>query len=290
MGVHKPVPSQVHEALLALFRYQPGLAPGLLRDALHVELPTYTESRIESAELTDVQPAEYRADLVVLLYDTRPVLGIIVEAQLAIDERKRFSWPVYVAGLRARMRCPVCLFVVTEDEAVARWASKDIALGGESRLRPFVLGPSRVPEVVDEIRAKSDPELAVLSARAHGRNADVDRAARIADAAIAATRDLDDERKRLYFDFVHAALSEAVKRSLQAMKSAKYEYMSDFGRKAFAEGQAEGSARLLLKLLQLKFGPLPESVIGRVQSAKIEELDRWGEHVLNAQSLEDVLR
>jgi hypothetical protein len=30
-------------------------------------------------------------------------------------------------------------------------------------------------------------------------------------------------------------------------------------------------------------------VIGRVQSAEIEELDRWGERVLSAQSLEDVL-
>jgi hypothetical protein len=186
---------------------------------------------------------------------------------------------------------------VTEDEAVARWASKDISFGGGSRLRPFVLGPSRVPEVVDEIRAKSDPELAVLSARAHGRDADVDKAAKIANAAVAATHDLDDDRKQLYFDFVRAALSEAVTRSLDAMKPANYEYQSDFARKYFAEGKAEGqaegraegSARLLLKLLQLKFGPLPESVIGRVHSAGIEELDRWGERVLSAQSLEDVL-
>jgi len=191
------------------------------------------------------------------------------------------------------MRCPVCLFVVTEDDAVARWASKDIALGGESRLRPFVLGPSRVPEVVDEIRAKSDPELAVLSARAQGRDADVDKAAKIANAAVAATRDLDDDRKRLYFDLVRVALSEAVERSLKDMKPAHYEYLSDFARKAFAEGKAEGKAEglagLLLKLLQLKFGLLPESVVGRVQSAEIEELERWSERVLSAQSLDDVL-
>jgi len=36
------VPSQLHEALLLLFRNRPGLAPELLRDALHVELPQYT--------------------------------------------------------------------------------------------------------------------------------------------------------------------------------------------------------------------------------------------------------
>ena len=40
--------------------------------------------------MTDVQPAEYRADLVVLLYDGKPVLGIVVEAQLSPDEHKRY--------------------------------------------------------------------------------------------------------------------------------------------------------------------------------------------------------
>jgi len=39
--------------------------------------------------------------LVVLLVDGKPVLGIIVEVQLDYDDDKRYSWPVYVAGLRA---------------------------------------------------------------------------------------------------------------------------------------------------------------------------------------------
>ena len=60
------MPSQLHEVLLQLFRNRPGLAPELLRDALHQELPSYTEARIDSADLSEVQPAEYRADLVVL--------------------------------------------------------------------------------------------------------------------------------------------------------------------------------------------------------------------------------
>jgi hypothetical protein len=57
---------------------------------------------------------------------------------------------------------------------------------------------------------------------------------------------------------VRAALSEAVTRNLDAMRPANYEYQSDFARKYFAEGKAEGQvegrAGLLLKLLQLKFG------------------------------------
>ena len=48
-------------------------------------------------ELTEVQPAEYRADAVVVLLDRDvPVRVIIIEVQLAVDPRKRFSWPAYV--------------------------------------------------------------------------------------------------------------------------------------------------------------------------------------------------
>jgi ABC-type bacteriocin/lantibiotic exporter with double-glycine peptidase domain len=73
------MPSHQHEALLQLFRNRPALAPELLREALHMELPEYSDIRIDSADLNDIQPAEYRADLVVLLTSSRPVLGIIVE-------------------------------------------------------------------------------------------------------------------------------------------------------------------------------------------------------------------
>src|SRR6185503_1656050 len=139
------MPSHLHEAFILLFRNRPQLAAELLREALHVEVPPFTEARIESAELTQVQPAEYRADLVVLLYEGAPVLGIVVEVQLSIKDEKRYSWPVYVTGLRARIRCPVCLLVVTADEAVARWAAQPIELGGGNRFVALTLGPSGVP-------------------------------------------------------------------------------------------------------------------------------------------------
>jgi hypothetical protein len=113
------MPSHLHEALLLLFRNRPARAPELLREALHVQLPEYTEVRIDSADLTDIQPAEYRADLVVLLLRDTPVLGIVLEVQLSSDEDKRYVWPVYVANLRARIRCPVCLLVIALAQMVS---------------------------------------------------------------------------------------------------------------------------------------------------------------------------
>src|SRR5687768_1113016 len=109
------MPSQLHESHLLLFRNQPALAVELIRDVLHADIPRYTEAREISADLTDVQPAEYRADMVIQLLDDASVLGIVLEVQLSVDERKQFVWPAYVATLRARLECPVCLLVVTAD-------------------------------------------------------------------------------------------------------------------------------------------------------------------------------
>ncbi len=147
------MPSQLHEMLLLLFRNRPALAPELVREALHVELPSYSEVRLESADLTDIVPAEYRADLVVLLVDGKPVLGIIVEVQLQPDPRKRFSWPVYVAELRARLGCPCCLLVVTASAKTARWAAEPISTGPGGQLLAFVVSPEGVPVITDLDRA-----------------------------------------------------------------------------------------------------------------------------------------
>lgn len=92
------MPSHLHEAHLLLFQNQPTLAAQLMRDVLHVSIPSYTEARVVSADLTDIQPAEYRADMVIQLFEGVSVFGIVVEVQLSIDERKRFR----LAGVRGQ--------------------------------------------------------------------------------------------------------------------------------------------------------------------------------------------
>lgn len=295
------MPSQLHEALLLLFRNRPALAPELLRDSLHLELPAFTEARIDSADLTEIQPAEYRADLVILLLDGVPVHGIVIEAQLSPDERKRFVWPAYAVNLRARLELPVCLLVVTVDEATASWASRAVDVGGGNTFRPLVIGPAGVPEVVDEAHARADPELAVLSAMAHGQDADSSRAAQIAVVAQLASLGLDEDRARLYFDLVLASLSEAARRELRAMDPVKYEYQSDFAKRYVAQGRAEGKAEgkaegeikgrseLLLRQLTRRFGALPPTVTARLAATPVDELDAIGERLLSAQTLDDAL-
>lgn len=291
------MPSQLHEVLLLLFRNRPSLAPELLRDALDVALPEYSEARIDAADLTQVQPAEYRADLVVLLLHNEPVLGIVVEVQLSPDDRKGYVWPVYVANLRARLQCPVFLLVVTASEATARWAGRPIDLGASNSFTPFVIGPSGVPWVTSEEQARADPELAVLSAMAHGQDPDVERSAQVANAAQMASMGLDEDRATLYCDLVQFALSEAARRALQNMDPAKYEYQSEFARRYVAQGREEGReqgraagrADLLAKLLAHRFGQLPGAAHERLATATIEELDAIGERLLSARTLPEAL-
>ena len=53
--------------------------------------------------------------------------------------------------------------------------------------------------------------------------------------------------------------------------------------------RAEGQAEVVLQLLTRKFGPLDQAVIAQVRAASLEELDRYAERLLAAQTLEDVI-
>jgi len=72
-----------------------------------------------------------------------------------------------------------------------------------------------------------------------------------------------------------------------------YEYQSDFAKKYVAqgrqEGRKEGEFNLLLRQLRARFGELPAAVVTRIEAADIDELERWGERVLSARTLAEVL-
>jgi hypothetical protein len=97
----------------------------------------------------------------------------------------------------------------------------------------------------------------------------------------------------MYLDLVFDSLSEAARKELRAMNPAKYEYRSEFARRYFgqglAEGEAHGRAALLQRQLTHRFGPLPPEVAERLSTATIDELDAIGERLLSAQSLDEAL-
>ena len=55
------------------------------------------------------------------------------------------------------------------------------------------------------------------------------------------------------------------------------------------EGRAEGQTKIVLRLLELRFGVLPDAVRARVNGASAPQLEAWAEAVLIAASLEEAL-
>jgi hypothetical protein len=115
------MPSLEHEELVELFRSDPELAVDLLRGVPGVQISRYQTIEVKPADLVDLIPVSYRADVLVLLLDGKPVFVIIVEVQLDRDLDKLYSWPLYSAAARARYRCSACVVVYAPDPAIAAW-------------------------------------------------------------------------------------------------------------------------------------------------------------------------
>ncbi len=244
-----------------------------------LELPVYTEVRVEAATLSDVAPAEYRADVVILLYNGRPVLGIVVEVQLGVDPRKRYTWPPYVTGLRARFECPACLMVITGEEDVARWAAAPIDTCPCGVLTPYVVGPRGVPVVTDREVAMKYPELAVMSVMAHGEG-EPRIALTVAQAAASAALGLDSDKQALYLDLIENALGEAARKAFQMLPQ-NYQFQGPSYLRGRSEGKAEGRA-------EGKAEDRANSVLVVLEARGIAASDEQRRHILACDDLEQL--
>lgn len=243
----RTVPSFLHEALIELFRADTSLAVDLCRRSLGAAVPKFDVVRVAEAAMNELAPAEYAADLVLVLErGGDAVLVIVLEVQLRVDAQKRWTWPVYGVNARARWRCPVLVLVVAPNARVAAWAARSIALGGRSVFQTEVLSPHAVPAVQAGREALSHPELAVLSAVAHGNEPDGLKAIAAAFSGIAG---LQRTEKGLYLALIDQALSKKRRREVSDM--GLFELMEEYDRtfgprdkklreQAIAEGHALG--------------------------------------------------
>jgi hypothetical protein len=287
------MPSHLHEILIEMFRDRPTLAAELLRGPLHVTVPDFDEARLSASELTDVAPTEYRADAVVTLADEgSTVLAIVIEVQLRIDARKRRSWPAYVATLHARLGCPVVLFVVCPVQVVADWCAAAIVIGPPgSVLTPVALGPDQVPVITDPDTARQLPELAVLSALAHGARPDPTP---IFDALLSALDVVDLDHANLYTDLILAVLPAAARECLEEfMTTTTHRYQSDFARRYFSAGEARGKAlgeaEAVLTILDARGIEVPDQIRTTIANCTdLDRLDRWIRRAATAHKIEDL--
>lgn len=259
-----------------LFQNRPSLAAEILHNALKVDVPDYKRARVETGDLTEWNPAEFRADAVVVFEAVAPVLAVVVEIQLRRDKGKRWRWPVYLAGLRARTRCPAILLVICTDAGIADWCAEPIDLGHPDwTLTPLVLKPEAVPVVTDAAEAVRDPELAVLSTVTHGAAYDRARMFHALLSAVAALEDVD--RAELYIDIVLRALPGTPATELEAMmKSDASPYKSDLARRNYARGAAEAKVEAILTVLEVRGVPVPSEARERITACTdVAQIEAW---------------
>jgi hypothetical protein len=305
------VPSALHETLIDLFRHHPALAAQFAEQLLGVKLPSFTAISIEDSALNILSPTEFRADLVILLRDDKPVAVIVLEVQLQPDDGKRHVWPVYLTTVARKHRCPAFVLVVTPFADVAGWASEPILLGGDSRIQPLVLGPNAIPHITEPEAVRGREELAVLSAIAHANAPD---APDIFTTALLALRDLDADRARLYLDVIFLHVPQVTRKHLEAiMASGNYEFQSDFAKKYIAvglekgreeglekgiekglekgleKGREEGRALAILGVLEARGFAVPEDRRTRVLATRDHaQLDTWLRRAATCATLDEV--
>lgn len=305
------MPKLIHEALVQLIRAAPEALIRLLPPSLGLDGPVCALAQVTADEVVDLHLAEYRADVVVVVGDPeRPSAVILTEMQTDFDARKRYRWPVQAGGLWARHRCPVALVVLALDDRVAAAYRQPVDLGwGLITLTPIVLGAESFPWITDHAEARACPELAVLSAMAHGRRPGAEH---VALAAITACADLDNERQIFYPDFIIARLGAVARAALEHLMSTSTDrnpFISDFFRKRFddawaesearglasglargeAKGKAEGEAKILLKMIRLKGFVLTPELEDRVRRCtEPAQLEGWADRLLEARTLDEV--
>ncbi len=315
------MPSMQHEVLVELFKNRPSLAAELLHEVFDETIPPYDAATVVSADITQIKPAEYRADLVVtLLHDGLIVFVTVVEIQLAIDPDKRFTWPAYVAVTREEYRCPVDLLVIAPDPSVAKWCEQPIPTG----VRRFVLEPpvlkrELIPKVTDVVEAARRPELALISAMAYG---DTEEAEDIGRAALEGFSSLDKKLAAFYSDLLYNAINEAARRALEA-KMKGYVFTSPWILDAIQRGRDEGlklgrdeglklgrdeglklrdegiklgrdeglklATRSLINMLRTRGFDVPEQTRQQILAERdIERIEQWLERAVTATNLDEV--
>ncbi|MGW5260940.1 hypothetical protein ACWEQG_08205 [Microbispora sp. NPDC004025] len=307
------MPKLIHQQTVDFFHDRPGAAVELLRAVGGIDPPQFAMATAEAVDATQLTPVEYRADAVVVLRDGagKARLAVIVEVQSRRDARKRFSWPVYAAALRARLKCDTALLVICLNRAVGRWCERPISMGPSGTVTPVAIHPGRLPLVTDPDEARRHPVLAVLSVAMNGDHPDIDKGLQ---AMLEGLKEVGGEGVQLYLNYVFgripAVAGERLKELLMTA-SADYEkvigdrYFSEWVNKGLEqglergriegrqegreEGRAEGEIEAILAVLDARGLDIPSEARERIsRCSDLHLLEKWIRRAATAKSVDDL--
>lgn len=164
------------------------------------------------------------------------------------------------------------------------------------QLVPQLLGPAEIPTITDPKVGVANPQLAVLSALAHGNEPEVGLP--VLRAAVAALDAFDNRDAKIYLHLIHRALDEPMRRALreETMLSDHFPdldiYKLDlpqFVYEAVELGTARGEARALLKILDhrgVTLTPEQRETIASCQDAG--RIEAWLERSFTARTASEL--
>ncbi|MEV5889859.1 hypothetical protein [Nonomuraea fuscirosea] len=294
-------PTLEHEYLIELVRNQPSFVTTLLTE-LNVGVPPFDEALLGNTDFTQCVPTEYQSDSVVTLKKSgKAVRAVVLEVQRKPDPDKSWSWPVYLATLRAREKCPVLLLVFSPNANTARTCAKPIDLGHPGWvLAPLVIGPEDVPAVTDITQAIAEPELTALSAIVYG-NGDSPEKVKVLRTFVEAIVQQPHGRPS-YSELVLMLLPRSDAINLyKEMKMAVTvddlmhlpfvrEWVEQGEAMGRAVGEALGEAESILKILNKRGIPVTDEARERILACTDTTiLDAWLDRALTATSIDEVL-
>ncbi|MFB9832168.1 hypothetical protein [Actinoallomurus acaciae] len=270
------MPTREHDVLAELFRWRPALAADLVT-GLGVDLPDVREASHCSESFTDLKTSEYTGDAAVLLELDSGRFGVVVEVQRQEDTDKLWTWPLYIATLRARERCPAMLLVVAPDRDVAKWCARKIETGHPGHtLTPLVLQADNVPELTDPKDFLANPPMGVLSAMFHSGGPEGMKVLQAASDGTDLIADADRRLARRYVDCVLAVVPQAARDALEALMMTESEFYSDTFRNAEANAEAKAKAEAVLTFLHARGIAVTEAQKERISGCRdLAQLQDW---------------
>jgi hypothetical protein len=295
------MPGHTHEAAIELLADELDDTMEFVAQIAGIPLPTGHTFTREESNLAVASPVSYRADLVAVNWnpDGRAALAIILELQNSPDPDKPYTWPAYWADTRARHRCPAALVVVTFDDDTTAWARGVGATGEPHAWRPHVIGPRDIPRVTDPLVVRAHPAMALLSALAHARDAEVLQTV----LPVVLESDLERDRVRYYFDVIMERGGGFATAILERIMDHRPEFRSKWAIERKEEGRREGlrdgleegrrdHARRMLRRTAarrgLTLGPAQDLQID--QCRDLDMLERWIDRADSASTAEDIFR
>lgn len=145
--------------------------------------------------------------------------------------------------------------------------------------------------ITDPAQASEHPELAVLSALAHGPSHPQRHQVLAAFlSALQALEPVDRDRAEIYHDVVGAVLPRAARRYLERLVSTgTYQFQSEWALRHINRGRAEGRAEDVLTVLTARGVAIPQAARSRITSCTdLDQLDTWLRRAVHVESIGDL--